>query len=648
MDGKDLFLLWWLFVDVVHTRNLRVLISHPSYRKFNHELVGFLANNEVKSVAKCTFRYNWILKADYITAFGTNMPNLRHVIFYSDPPTDDLLKILAENCQKLWKLEFIGKINTELQENSEINNVRRFSFFSSRAKGKLSSQGYRNFFEKQNSLREIDLSQIEKDLDKEVWSSVNGLDCIGYNPLVKESCKILTSVLDPLKDMKQLTKLIVTHNYIEMIDSLPQIEQVELRLTRGLHPLEETDVLRNQSIWQKTITSSEHGSVYSTSCVPIDNLVPSDMNKLEKLCLQRKFPGMKKLTLEFRIFAAAKGSTEVEDEEDNPNFLSLGILNTDYASPSIKTILQDLPLSLHIRFGLFPRLLKWKGNLFLHNIPLFRSFDAFFMESLATFNKAETIVMTDGATETAYQFRVAWININNSNGNGVLPVENQENCWGGWSFGLQTYMKENGLNVEGHVFTKVAFPNLTFLELNFGDPGPYIHSGMGGRTPPVSHDLFCQLFFLSDCLRKIKLTIPGGIAKFDEKDFIGKCNTTYGRQKLSKLNRVSLWFSTSSIKRHSPDRLEPGSTILSVFGFLSLLMACSKESSLESMVWFNLTGDNEKRFLREHETEGTYLPCVTHLLNRFVPMVAAYQNHEGTVGTGWLCSDLRRAAALTT
>ena len=110
LTGKDLFLLWWLFFDVEHTRNLRVLISHPSYRKFNHELVGFLANNLVKSVTKCTLQYNWILKMDYITAFSTNMPNLKHIIFYHDLPTDDLLQLVAENCYNLWKLEFIGKI----------------------------------------------------------------------------------------------------------------------------------------------------------------------------------------------------------------------------------------------------------------------------------------------------------------------------------------------------------------------------------------------------------------------------------------------------------------------------------------------------------------------------------------------------------
>ena len=89
LSGKDLFLLWWLFFDVEQTRNLRVLISHPSYRKFNHELVGFLANNIVKSVTKCTLQYNWILKMDYITAFRENMPNLKHVIFHHDLPTDD-------------------------------------------------------------------------------------------------------------------------------------------------------------------------------------------------------------------------------------------------------------------------------------------------------------------------------------------------------------------------------------------------------------------------------------------------------------------------------------------------------------------------------------------------------------------------------
>ena len=112
MDGKDLFLLWWLFFDGNQTRNLRALISHPASRNFNHELVGFLANTKVPSVTTCTLRYNWILKADYITALSTNMPNLKHLIFYSDPPTDDLLNILSENCQTRWKLTQLCQAST--------------------------------------------------------------------------------------------------------------------------------------------------------------------------------------------------------------------------------------------------------------------------------------------------------------------------------------------------------------------------------------------------------------------------------------------------------------------------------------------------------------------------------------------------------
>ena len=161
MSGKDLFLLWWLFFDVEHTRNLRVLISHPSYRKFNHELVGFLANNLVKSVTKCTLQYNWILKMDYITAFNVNMPSLQHIIFFHDLPTDDLLNLLAENCNNLWKVEFIGKASNELQAIKEIKKLAGFGGFC--AKGKLSMKGYQTFFEQQKSLREVDLYQIERE-----------------------------------------------------------------------------------------------------------------------------------------------------------------------------------------------------------------------------------------------------------------------------------------------------------------------------------------------------------------------------------------------------------------------------------------------------------------------------------------------------
>merc|ERR1719412_1332649 len=112
MQGKDLFLLWWLFFDVEHTRHLRVLISHPYYRKFNHELIGFLSNNQAQSVHRCTFRYNWILKSDYMIVLNRNMPNLQHVIFHHDPPTDELLKLIAGNCQRLLKVEFTSKSDT--------------------------------------------------------------------------------------------------------------------------------------------------------------------------------------------------------------------------------------------------------------------------------------------------------------------------------------------------------------------------------------------------------------------------------------------------------------------------------------------------------------------------------------------------------
>ena len=69
---------------------------------------------------------------------------------------------------------------------------------------------------------------------------------------------------------------------------------------------------------------------------------------------------------------------------------------------------------------------------------------------------------------------------------------------------------------------------------------------------------------LSDQLQKIKLTIPGGIAMFKEKEFLGRCDTTYGRKRLSKLSQISLWFSNVSVQYDSPERMEPETTILSV------------------------------------------------------------------------------------
>ena len=647
MDGKDLFLLWWLFLDVNNTCNLRVLISHPSYRKFNHELVGFLANNQVKAVTKCTLRYNWILKDDYIAAFSTNMPKLRHIVFYCDPPTDDLLIILAENCQELWKLEFMGNLNHEFHENDEVSNqCKRASFASS--KGKLSYTGYRTFFEKQIYLREIDLVQIEKELGKKGLYLSDWLVSTRDAPKYQEYERDLKPFFDPLKEMKQLSTVIVTHNYVDAIESLPQVKHVELRLTQGKHPIQELGLLQNKPILHLHTASNEH----SSSRIPLNNLLLTDMNKLVKLRLEDKFSGMKKLTLELRIFAAVKDIEEpgflLEEEEiENPNSLALGIINTSYAPASINTVIKQLPLSLHVRFSVFPCLLKLEGMGFNSNcIPLFRSFDTFFMESLSAFNTAEVIEMTHGAPETSWQFRNAWRNILNSFGNEVsLGEEDQEDDWGDWRFGLKSYMNNNGQKIEGHAFTNVTFQNLSHLELNFGDSRqPSMQPSMR-FAPPISHDLFCQLFFLSNSLRKLKLTIPGRIAKFNEKDFIKKCNTAYGRQRLSKLSHISLWF--SNVRIQNPGLHELSTTILSICGFLSLLKVCSSEKSLESMLWFNLSGDNEKRFLREYETEGNYLPCVTHLLNRCVPMVAVHKSHESKAGIGWVCSDLRRVARIT-
>ena len=637
MDGKDLFLLWWLFLDVDHTRNLRVLISHPSYRKFNHELVGFLANNLVQSVSKCTFRYNWILKADYLTALSTNMPNLRHVIFYHDPPTNDLLKLLAENCKKLWKLEFIGKVDSDIQGSNDVNNHTKIAF----GKGKLTSKGYEMFFEKQVTLHEIDLVQIEKQLSKDHFS--------------------VTPALRLLTHMKLLKKLVVSHNYVEIIENLPQIENLELRLTAGIHPLETIHSLQNIPYTHNSLVSKEADSMDGLFSVPLDDLLFSDMFKLDKLNLPQKFPGIRKLTLELTIFAAAKNYEHNETEEPNPSLQNLGVLNSDYASSSVNTILNDLPVSLNVRFALDPRILQWEGGVFGGNfggnfaprIPLFESFDTFLMKTFEAFRKAETIVLIGGVTEMLFQFRIAWISVRNTTINDdEHQYIDQEDDWGGWSFGLKKYMKSNGASIDGYLFTKVTFPNLTVLELNFGEARSHARMAHShaSRNPPISHDLFCQVFFLSENLRKIKLTIPGGIALFNEKEFISRCKSVYGRKRLSKLSQISLWFSKNSVKRHIPellDRVEPEVNILSVMGFLHLLSICSKEKSIGEMLWLNVTGDDEKRYLREHETEGSYLPCVTHLLNRFVPMVATYKNHEGSIGPRWICSDLRRATLLT-
>ena len=286
-----------------------------------------------------------------------------------------------------------------------------------------------------------------------------------------------------------------------------------------------------------------------------------------------------------------------------------------------------------------------RGSSFLPHVPINQSFDALLMESLRAFSNAETIILTSGTTETLFQFRICWLSLR-SGDDERLP-DDEEDDWGGWPLGLLVYMRKHGSKIEGYQFTKAIFPNLTVLELNFGEAkAPYIHSRIGSRNPPISHDLFCQLFFLSDHLRKLKLNIPGGIAKFAEKEFLARCNTVYGRKKLSKLCHVSLWFSNVSINRPEPYRIEPKTTILSVIGFLQLLSICSKENSFEDMLWLNLTGDNEKRFLREHETHGIYLPCVTHLLNRYIPMVALFKNHDGSSSSRWVCSDLRRAAML--
>ena len=653
MDGKDLFLLWWLFFDEEHTRHLRVLISHPAYRKFDHELIGFLANHLVKSVTRCTLRYNWIIKTDYMIALSQNMPDLRHLIFYHDPPTDDLLKLLAQSCQNLWKLEFIRKVDSDLLENHEPNKSVAVGTFG--AKRKLTSKGYQIFFEKQNNLREIDLSQVEQDLstitpvERAITPAVETTERERSASFIDDSFTTIKPVLDPLKQMQHLRKLVVSHNYIEIIEILPQIEQLELTLTPGIHYLETVSFLRDKPFKYNPNTSAisdDSMHVDESRLVPLDDLLFSDMNKLEKSSLQLKFPGIKRLTLELRVFAAAKDYPE--SQKDNPSLLSLGTLNSEYASSAVKNILKDFQAALTVRFSLYPVALKMRDSTFLPHYPIFKSFDALLMESLRAFSDAETIILTTGTTETLFQFRICYMSLRNDRVNERDPY-NEEDYWGGWTFGLKVYMRKYGSMFEGHQFTKAIFPNLTVLELNFGEAkAPYIHSRIGSKNPPISHDLFCQLFFLSDNLRKLKLNIPGGIAKFSEKEFLSRCRTVYGRKKISKLCHVSLWFSNVSINRlqDQPDMRESETTILSVIGFLQLLSICSKQKSFEDMLWLNLTGDNEKRFLREHETHGIYLPCVTHLLNRYIPMVAFFENPVGSIRSRWVCSDLRRAASL--
>ena len=649
MSGKDLFLLWWLFFDVENTRNLRVLISHPSYRKFNHELVGFLANNLVKSVTKCTLQYNWILKMDYITAFSTNMPNLKHIIFYHDLPTDDLLNLVAKNCKNLWKLEFIGKASNELQAIKEIKKIGGFGGFG--AKGKLTSKGYQVLFERQKSLREIDLCQIEKELGKTLPLELSGSDCTTKEALATSKslslAKLFKPVFDPLSTMKNLRKIKVSHKYMEILEYLPQVEYLELNISSGTNYLETVNFLHDKPLkLHRDLSTDKNSRDEETRMVALDDLVFSDMNKLESLSIKTKFPCAKSITLDLRVFVVAKDYPDVETQEENPDGHSLGILNHDYSSTSAKAILQDLPVSLHVKFSLHPRMLNHGDRVFWPYVPVFKSFDTVMMETLTAFNKSETIVMTGGSTETLFHFRVCWISLRA--GEEYQFRHEVRDDWLGWFFGLDDYMTNNGIMRDEYWFTKAVFPNLTMLDLNFGEPRPsYLQGRVGSKNPPISHDLFCQVFFLSDTLQKIKLNIPGGIAMFKEKEFIGRCNSPYGRKRLSKLRQISLWFSNMSVQYDSPHRMEPETMILSVIGFLTLLSICSKSNSVEDLNWWNLTGDSEKRFLREHETEGVYLPCVTHLLDQFIPMVAAFKHEDGTLGSRWLCTDLKRIVLLT-
>ena len=707
MQGKDLFLLWWLFFDVKHTRHLRVLISHPVYRIFNHELIGFLSNTQVQSVRKCTFRYNWILKSDYTIVLSSNMPNLQHVIFYHDPPTDELLRLIAENCQRLLKVEFISKSDTyktptitEIMEMHTKSKENKGIFSSS---GKLTSKGYQMLFDKQKSLREIDLTQVEDSIyidtpipykyhqytpihtnttrPIQIYRLTNG---IANTPNADDDGKKLgliavQSMLKPLKHMPALIKLIVTHNYVQIMDSLPQVQQLELRLNTGAtHYLETVDFLVDKPVKFQPLDMSIYKAVdsnsylqHTASPIPMNKLLFSDMNKVDTANLQIKFPNIKKLILELKVYAAAKdGALDTalaqdngDQVEDNPDLWSLGVLHTEYSSSFVKEILEKMPVSLHVKFHLSPHVV-YNGHRVTPGgvhynyttqplIPLFHSVDALLMKSFEAFHRAETIRMVGGMTETLFQFRANSSNLksrdvyeNHDDPDLRLRV-NQEEDWGGWNLGLNGYMKDHGTSINGHMFTKIGFPNLTVLELYYGDTSAgKVHCSIGNRHPPISHDMFCQVFFFSESLRKIKLTIPGGIAKFDEKEFISRCFSIYGRKKLSRLNHVSLWFSNQSINPAAQEAVE--TMIISVTGFLQLLSVCSKETSVENMVWLNVTGDEEKRYLRENETEGTYLPCVTHLLNYYLPMVATYKTTEGSKGTHWICSNLKRVAMFTT
>ena len=471
-------------------------------------------------------------------------------------------------------------------------------------------------------------------------------------------------MLEPLKHMPALNKLIVTHNYVQIVDSLPQVQMLELKLNTGTpHYLEKVDFLEDRPFKFKPLDMSIYKISdlnsylqHTASPIPMKTLLFSDMNKVDNANLQKKFPNIKTLILELRIYAAAKdGAIDTALAQDNgdqvediPDLWTLGVLHKEYSSSMVNDILETLPISLHVKFSLSPRVLRSKPL-----IPLFHSVDALLMKSFEAFHRAETIRMVGGMTETLFQFRANLFNLktrgvyeNHDDPDLRLRV-NQEKDWGGWNLGLNRYMKDHGISINGHMFTKICFPYLTVLELYYGDPSAgKVYSSIGNRHPPISHDMFCQVFFFSESLQKIKLTIPGGIARFDEKEFISRCFSIYGRKKLSRLNHVSLWFSNQSINPAAQEAVE--TMIISVTGFLQLLSVCSKETSVENMVWLNMTGDEEKRYLRENETEGTYLPCVTHLLNYYLPMVATYKTTEGSKGTHWICSNLKRVALFTT
>lgn len=628
------------------------------------------------------------------------MPNLQHVIFYHDSPTDELLKLIAENCQRLLKVEFTSKSETYYKRPISIREIMEMNaeleekkdLFSS--KGKITSKGYQMLFEKQKSLQEVDLTQVERELSKsqfnlgiheQMYSLTNSIENTSNADEDGTKLGLLTiqSMLEPLKHMPALNKLIVTHFYVQIMDSLPQVQILELKLNTGSpHYLDRVDSLVDRPFKFKPLDMSIYKISdlnsylqHTASPIPMKNLLFSDVNKLDNANLQKKFPNIKTLILELRIYAAAKeGALDTaiakdngDQVVDNPDLWTLGVLHTEYSSSMVKEILEKLPISLHVKFSLSPRVL-YNGRR-VHSpegrnistlrdisrplIPLFHSVDELLMKSFEAFRRAETIRMEGGMTETLFQFRANLLNLktknvyeNHDDPDLRLRV-NQEEDWGGWNLGLNGYMKDNGISNNGHMFTKITFPNLTVLELYYGDPSVgKVYSSRGNRHPPISHDMFCQVFFFSESLRKIKLTIPGGIAKFDEKEFISRCFSIYGRKKLSRLNHVSLWFSNQSINPAAQEAVE--TMIISVTGFLQLLSVCSKETSVENMVWLNVTGDEEKRYLRENETEGTYLPCVTHLLNYYLPMVATYKNTEGSKGTHWICSNLKRVAIFTT